>query len=196
MHLSASNVVLVAMSVIGLVRATPTPTTKGKLVPRACQTIFPTFITKIDESSPDQPGNSNNSFFEVSYFPGVSRLDSVVQFEFIPPNAYGCQLEAYFPPGASVFELGDSLVDVYAVDRVSPVSTFSWNQAPRSTFLFGTINFESSPTEPVRRVINSFQCTEKVAFRFTISSTVNTGLVTFNNGPLFNGQGLRLVHNC
>ena len=191
-----------AISVIGLVEAAPapTPTTKGKsLQPRACQTIFPTFITKIFEASPDQPGNSDPSFFNVADFndrPGNFETDSVVQFDSIPPNAYGCQLEAFFPANARLFEFGDSRVDVFAVDRVPSAPEFSWNEAPQPTFLFGTINFETSPTEPLRRVINSFQCPESVAFRFSISSPDNTGQVFFNNGPNFNGQGLRLVHNC
>ncbi len=139
MHISKSTLFLAGLSIIGLVSAAPAPsrTTEDKsLHPRACQTVFPTFITKIYEASPDQIGNANNSFFEVEYdfngLPERKERDAVVQFEFIPPNAYGYSLEAFFPAGARVEGHGDNRVDVYAVDRSSPVSEFSWNQAPKT----------------------------------------------------------------
>lgn len=176
------------------------PTGTSDLTPRACTTQYPTIIDHIYEISPNY-ANQQNNYFEIAYDTvsgSDSRLwrrDVVVQFENIPAGSYGCQLEAYFPAGGNVNQYGNSQVNVFTVDKpATPADT--WNTAPRQKSLFGTITFEAKPFESTKRVINSGVCNSTLTYRFTIASSTAVGEVYFQEGPDFNGQGLRLTHNC
>lgn len=176
------------------------PTGTSDLVPRACTTQYPTLIDHIYENSPDL-ANQQNNYFEIAHDtvsggdPRLYRRDVIVQFDNIPANSYGCQLEAYFPAGGTVYQYGASQVNVFTVDKhATPADT--WNTAPKPVSLFGTITFEAKANEPVKRVINSGVCNTTLTYRFTIASETQVGEVYFPEGPDFNGQGLRLTHNC
>lgn len=170
------------------------PTSANDLERRACATEYPSIIQHIYQSNPDY-GFNDPSYFAVG---GIdpNRYEVIVQFDNIPAGSWGCQLEAYFPPGAYLYKNGASLVDVYSVDRkVSPSDT--WNNSPNPTSLFGTIDFETKADEAVKRVINSATCSSTLTYRFKISSKTNEGSVYFPQQTGDNTKaGLRLVHNC
>ncbi|KAI9872654.1 MAG: hypothetical protein M1830_001366 [Pleopsidium flavum] len=175
------------------------PTGTADLTPRACVTQYPSLFDHIYEASPNY-ANSQNDFFEIAYDTvsgqiGRYRRDVVVQFDNIPEGSYGCQLEAYFPAGGKVDQYGASQVNVFTVDKQATLGD-TWNTAPRQRSLFGTITFEVNPNEPVKRVINSGVCNSTLTYRFTIASTTAFGEVYFQEGSSFNGQVLRLTHNC
>ncbi|KAI9779674.1 MAG: hypothetical protein M1816_003437 [Peltula sp. TS41687] len=180
-------------AILGLSSAVPTAA-PNELERRACAIEYPSIIQHVFQGSPDY-GFNDPSYVAIG---GTDpyRYDVIVQFDNIPTGSFGCQLEAYFPPGAYLYEDGASLVDVYAVDRkVSPTDT--WNNSPNPTFLFGTIDFETKPNEVVKRVINSATCSSTLTYRFRISSKTTDGHVYFSQQTQDNLKaGLRLVHNC
>lgn len=183
---------------IGLSAAVPTAvsspaTSVNQLERRACATEYPSIIQHIWQSNPDY-GYTDQSYVAVGGIPPY-KYDVIVQFDNIPAGSFGCQLEAFFPPGAYLYESGNTLVDVYAVDR--PVTTSdTWNRSPNPTFLFGSINFETKPDQEVRQVINSATCSPTMTWRFTLSSTTTDGHVYFPQGTDGNRAGIRLTHNC
>jgi hypothetical protein len=178
---------------IGFSSAAAVPASAPALERRACAIEYPSIIQHIWQGSPDA-GNNDPSYFAVG---GIEpyKYDVIVQFENIPAGSWGCQLEAFFPPGAFLYESGATLVDVYAVDRpVTPSDT--WNRSPKPTHLFGSINFETKPDQEVRQFINSASCSPTMTYRFTISSKTTEGYVYFPQGTDGNRAGIRLTHNC
>lgn len=101
---------------------------------------------------------------------------------FYPPStAVGaCQLEAYFPAGFNIQSSGNAAVNVIDLNGNSPGS------------IVGTITFQSSPTEPTRRFINSFGCRPYMAYRLEIAGE-GPGSVSYAAQP---GAGLRMSHSC
>ena len=176
------------------------PTGNSDLVPRSCTTQYPSLIDHIYEVDPDL-ANQQSYIFEAAYDTvnghgsRLYRRDVVVQFDNIPAGSYGCQLEAYFPAGASVDQYGASQINVFTVDKHATAGD-SWNTAPKPVSLFGTVRFEASGSEAVKRVINSAVCNDTLTYRFTIASETQFGEVYFKEVADGNGQGLRLTHNC
>lgn len=172
--------------------AKPTAT----LVPRACTTVFPTFIDLIDQANPTT--STSGMDFTVALDPAAgntfTRRDALVTFDNIPAGSYGCQLEAIFPAGATVTSTGASQVNVYSLDRVAaPTDTYA--TSPNNVILFGTITFASDPTGPTTRVINSAACAPSLSYRFSLAGDSGTaGSVSF--AEIATTQGLQITFNC
>lgn len=101
---------------------------------------------------------------------------------FYPPSSAvgACQLEAYFPAGFPIASSGAAAVNVIDLNGNSPGS------------IIGTITFQSSPSEPTRRFINSFGCRPYMAYRLEIAGE-GPGSVSF---PAAAGAGLRMSYSC
>lgn len=196
MHTFAVTSALLASALL----SSAIPTGTADVAPRACTTQYPSFISHIYEVAPDLT-NEHSNVVEVAYDtvngPGTRlyRRDLLVQFDNIPVNSYGCQLEAYFPAGGFVNQYGASQVNVFTVDKAATLGD-SWNTAPKPVSLFGTVTFEAKGSEAVTRVINSAVCSDTLTYRISIASETQVGEVYFPEGPDANGQGLRLTHNC
>lgn len=160
-----------------------------------CRTATP-LIARVEEARPVE-----------SYLPGFvvaqdannrNRKDSFAEFS-IPAGSYGCQLEAYFPANYPITSSGNAQVYVY--DTTGPLSISglgkpdaSWGYSPAPKNHVGTITFRSSPGEATRTVVNTFQCKDKLTYRFRLSSDSKVaGSVTFNQNA---SAGLRVVYNC
>jgi hypothetical protein len=101
---------------------------------------------------------------------------------FYPPaNAWGCAIEAVFPPGYPISSYGNAQVNVRAIGGPAPGA------------LVGTITFASNPTEAVKTTINSFACRPEMAYIFEIAGEGNAG-VSFTG--VSGTAGLRMTHSC
>ncbi|KAI9874006.1 MAG: hypothetical protein M1830_010300 [Pleopsidium flavum] len=191
MHVLSVASVFLATALLS--SATPTGTSNN-LVPRACTTLFPTFIDHIDEQNPNTA--TVDSTFEVALDDNAGTLfhrDVLVRFDNIPAGSYGCQLDAFFPAGATITSTGATQVNVFSLDRLAePTDTFA--TAPNNVNLFGTITFSSSATDSRTAVINSGVCAPSLSFRFTLASPTAIGDVNF--AEILNTQGLRITFNC
>ena len=196
MHTTSITTALLATALL----SSAIPTGTSDLVPRSCTTEYPSLVDHIYEVTPDY-ANQQTDYFELALDTAVGgspRLyprDVIVQFDNIPANSYGCQLEAHFPVGGHVEQHGASQVNVFTVDKpATPADT--WNTAPQPVSLFGTLTFAASGTEAVTTVINSGVCNETLTYRFSIASATQIGEVYFQQAPGAAGQSLRLTHNC
>ena len=186
---------VLAAALVGLGQAAP-GASPAQLVPRACVTQYPTLISRVFEINPDQKAVVGDIVEISKQVDGGSskryRRDVFVQFDNIPANSYGCQLESVFPAGAFISGTGNNLVNVFAVDRAATPND-TWNTSPKPTFLFGSVTFESKPDQAVQRVINSATCQSTLTYRLSIA--FDDAEVYFVEAPQLN-QGLRLVHIC
>lgn len=58
----------------------------------------------------------------------------------------------------------------------------------------GTVQFESDPSQPTKRVVNSFVCADRLTYRLSIGRDYTAaGSVSFDQS---NQAGLRLTYNC
>lgn len=171
------------------------PTGTSNLVPRACTTVFPTFIDLIDQANPTT--NTDGMQVTVALDPATgntfTRRDALVRFDNIPAGSYACQLEAVFPAGATVTSTGASQVNVFSLDRLAePTDTYA--TAPNNVGLFGTITFASDPNTATTRVINSAACAPSLSYRLSLASDSTAGSVSF--AEVANSQGLQITFNC
>ncbi|MCJ1368196.1 hypothetical protein MMC16_007337 [Acarospora aff. strigata] len=171
-----------------------TPTGTQDLVPRACSTVFPTFINSISEANPTS--STNGMTVEVALDDNngtLQRRDVLVRFDNIPAGAYGCHLEAVFPAGATVTRTGSSSVNVFTLDRLTE-SGDTFETDPNDLNLFGTINFSSNQNEAQRTTINTAACESSLSYRLRIASATTAGSVNFEE--IAGTQGLRITYNC
>ncbi|KLU84978.1 hypothetical protein MAPG_04012 [Magnaporthiopsis poae ATCC 64411] len=92
---------------------------------------------------------------------------------------YACPW-CYFPAGFPIQSSGNAAVNVIDLNGNSPGS------------IVGTITFQSSPTEPTRRFINSFGCRPYMAYRLEIAGE-GPASVSYAAQA---GAGLRISHSC
>ncbi|KAG9228308.1 hypothetical protein BJ875DRAFT_250445 [Amylocarpus encephaloides] len=177
---------------ISTIAATPTPTVQKRW---PCQVAIPEYA-RVEEARPVE-----------SYLPGfliaqdshhTNRKDAFVQFD-IPAGSYGCQLEASFPASYPITSSGNTQVYVYSTDKALTYGKpnqldASWAYCPAPVSHVGTISFKSETWGVTRSVINSFQCKEKMTYRFKMSTDSEAaGSVQFEQNS---GAGLRMVYNC
>ncbi len=160
----------------------------------SCTTIYPEYA----RVSQAQPVESYLPGFKISQDTGATnKNDMLIEFA-VPAGSYGCQLETYFPPGYPITKSGRQDVYIYSTDR--PVTRsprgidVSWAYSPAPVSQVGSTKFESDPTTPIRKVINSFSCQAKMTYRLSIGRDwSDAGNVEFVQG---NGAGLRMTYNC
>ncbi|KAL5338207.1 hypothetical protein BJX70DRAFT_214646 [Aspergillus crustosus] len=162
--------------------------------PTTCKTVSPAFA-RVDQARPVEsylPG------FRVSQEAGATqKQDTFVEFR-IPPKSWGCTLSYTFPPGTPVTTVGLAPVEVFSV--AGPLSRsprgidISWAYSPAPISLVGSVKFESSPTQPTTRVINSFVCRDVLAYRFSVSQGYSQK--TSVEISQREGVGLRMTYNC
>lgn len=160
----------------------------------SCTTIYPEFA-RVSQS---QPVESYLPSFIISQSPGATaKNDMFIEFA-VPPGSYGCQLESYFPAGYPITASGRQDIYLYSTD--GPLSRsprgidVSWSYSPAPVSQVGTIKFESNPTTPVKKVINSFACQPKMTYRLSIGRDwTDAGSVEFVQGA---AGGLRMTYNC
>jgi hypothetical protein len=182
-----------------LTAATPTPVTPPldhALEKRwPCQTATPAFA-RVEESHPVESYLPNFIIGQDAHH--TNRRDAFVEFA-IPANAYGCQLEAYFPANYPIASSGAAQVYVYSTDKALSYSGLnkidaSWDYCPRPVAHVGTIVFGSANWGATRSVLNSFQCKAKMTYRLKMSTDSESGgQVQFVQKE---GAGLRMVYNC
>jgi hypothetical protein len=160
----------------------------------SCTTIYPEYA-RVDQAQPVQ-----------SYLPGfiisqdagaTNKNDMFIEFN-VPSGSSGCQLETYFPPNYPITASGRQ--DVYVYSTNGPLSRsprgidVSWSFSPAVVSQVGTTKFESNPTAPTKKVINSFACQPKMTYRLSIGRDfTDAGRVSFTQG---NSGGLRMTYNC
>ena len=177
--------------------ATPTPIA---LVPRSCQTQYPTSYQQIEQDAPSS-SFPQGKHFEVSQSSGgINAVDTLVHFTGIPAGSYGCQLAVAFPANYPITSSGSKLLNVYAVPRdISPSDSYSTyfskgnRGIPDNSYLFGSVTIDGSS-----HVINSKVCAPNLSFLFEIASDTQAGETEFeDNGSAANGPaGLYLTYNC
>lgn len=170
------------------------------LSPSSCTTIYPT-IARVDESLPTTPYLSG---FHVSQEnTGSAKQDVFAEFT-IPDGAWGCTLSSYFPAGEPVHRIGQGAappaVEVFSVTAPGPLSRtpagidISWDNSPAAKSLVGSVQFESSPWQATRRVINSFACEGTMTYRLSVSAgQMGKAGVEFVQSE---AAGLRMSYNC
>lgn len=160
----------------------------------SCTTIYPEYA----RVSQAQPVASYLPGFIISQDAGATnKNDMFIEFS-VPAGSYGCQVETYFPAGYPITASGRQDVYIYSTDR--PVTRsprgidVSWAYCPAPVSQVGTTKFESNPTTPTKKVINSFACQPKMTYRLSIGRDyMNAGSVSFAQGS---GGGLRMTYNC
>lgn len=188
---------ILTSGVVLLTSAAALPTA-ADLVPRACVTEYPSFLTSIQEASPDT-AFGNTQFTIVTQNPRTgNEIDTLIKFTDIPTNAYGCQLEFFAPPGFDVRDFeGSTLLNVWATTReVLPTDT--WANAPGKSYLFGSVTLRSQESEATTIVVNSLPCQPSLSFRVDIASETAFGqvLAAQVNPPRSPAGGWRITRNC
>lgn len=193
MHYSTALSILAS----GLFLITPTFAlpTEVELVPRAGVTEYPSYLTTIQESSPNTAYGNTQYTIVAQNSGGVSRVDTLLKFTNIPANSYGCQLEFYVPAGYTIKSTGNTQINIFVTTR-DVQSTDTWNNAPGKSYLFGTITL-STVNAPRTFVVNSLVCKATLNFRISIASATAAGQVEANqqNPPTSLVAGWRIIHN-
>jgi len=206
--------VLLFLSLLALVSAVPTP---AELSPRACSTMGPATISRLNKTTPND--NLNGLTFALHRNGGANSntIKSVVSFTYIPPGATGCMLQIEIPqlptpnnPGPIASGTGTQS-DVWLI--TNPPTTnpydnsfiyhYSWNSPPiKSQFVSTTIFPVGSPTDaPYKTFMWSGTCKQTLSFQFELSDwQQGSGDVNFYD-TTGGKQGLvpigfRLVFNC
>ncbi|BCS25177.1 uncharacterized protein APUU_41621A [Aspergillus puulaauensis] len=200
MHFFKTTALLAALaSLVGAAPASsaalsPSPS------PSSCTTVYPT-IARVDESLPTA---SYLSGFHVSQEnTGSNKQDVFAEFT-IPEGVWGCTLSYYFPAGEPVHRIGPGAappaVEVFSVTGAGPLSRtpagidISWDNSPAAKSLVGSVQFESSPWQATRRVVNSFACEGTMAYRLSVSAgQMGKAGVEFVQSE---AAGLRMSYNC
>ena len=179
------------------------------IIPRACAVERPSYISFIEKQDPNRSG-INGTYFISWKDPSVVSgrpiptgldIDAFVQFSNIPTNAWGCQLELFFPKGYwALLGLpgGINKLNIYRVWNPVPPNV-NWNTAPSPAYLFGSTSqlpADQPLSQDVKIVINSATCQPTMTFRVAIPSEVNRGGVEFWRDSIFPDAGFRLTHNC
>ncbi|MCJ1255125.1 hypothetical protein MMC24_002941 [Lignoscripta atroalba] len=191
---TALSILACSASLLTLTSALPTA---ADLVPRACATEYPSFITTIQEASPDTAYGNTQYTIAAQNANGDHEVDTLIAFTNIPANSYGCQLEFYAPAGYNIPSTGSTLLNVWATTRdVTP--TDSWNNAPGKSYLFGSVTLSSQTTSSTKLVVNNLVCAPNLSFRVEIASETAFGQVEAaqKNPPADPAAGWRITHNC
>ena len=172
------------------------------LSPRQCSTAYASSTQIINKGFPDQsrPDDGTLAVWKDS---NGTELNVLLQYTNIPANAWGCQLELFFPKDyPSLFPMyfeGNQLY-VYRTNGVIQPNT-SWNTAPSSAYLFGVTPAGLPQVQPVqndiRYIVNSAQCAPMMSFRVSIPpDTPRGGVQYFRDNPSWKNVGFRITHNC
>jgi hypothetical protein len=159
-----------------------------------CTTIYPEYA-RVSQASPVESYLPN---FTISQETGAtSKNDMFIEFA-VPAGSYGCQLESYFPASFPINYWGRQDVYIYSTDKAVSRSPrgidISWNYCPAPVSQVGTTKFESNPTTPTKKVLNSFTCQPKMTYRLSIGRDwTEAGGVSFAQGRT---GGLRMTYNC
>lgn len=196
-------------TLLTLSRAVPTPAAHPPLSP--CATEYPTIIRWLEKANPDSPGTNGSvlSVHKDTYFPRPNglQIDSLLLFRNIPHNAWGCQLEFFYPAGEwSVISAGDGpqRINVYGVtdpvvsNVTGTTSNVTWNTAPQPTYLVASPLLETDEVvkEDTKIVIGSVACEPTLDFRISIPPEVEYGrLYGFPIGdPAYGTPLVRITH--
>lgn len=184
-----------------LLLAAPSIALPSWLAPRQCVTEYPSYQGYINKGYPDSP-SSNGPGFVVWKDNNGTELQVLLQFANIPANAWGCQLELFFPKGfPSLYPMYNerNQLSVYRVNEIIKAGA-SWNSAPKPAYLFGT-TAAGLPTNPpvqndIKMIVNSAQCAATMGFRISIPPETPRGGVQFWRDSPWNDVGFRMTHNC
>lgn len=155
-----------AAAFIGIAAAAPT---SAPLERRACSVAYPESI-----------GFPIN--YEIKQDAGKTNVVAPsVNFNNVPAGSYGCQLEVNFPAGYPIQSSGSSAVNVWSIPSEG------------NRFLFGTVNFASSPVAPTKYVINSATCAPLMSYQLEIASDSLPGRVAFADTI---DAGITISYNC
>ena len=192
-----STVLSLLASSLSLLSPTFALPTEAELVPRACVTEYPSFLTTIQQSSPNTIYGNTQYTIVAQNANRANEIDTLIEFTNIPAGAYGCQLEFFAPPGYTVTGIGSTQLNVYVPTR-DVQSSDSWATAPGNSYLFGTVTLSSQPNAPTKIVVNSLTCKPTLSFRVRIASDTASGRVETNqqNPPANPTAGWRITHNC
>lgn len=176
MHFLKTTTLLAALSPLIAAAPASSAALSPSPSPSSCTTVYPT-IARVDESL---PAASYLSGFHVSQEnTGSAKQDVFAEFT-IPDGAWGCTLSYYFPAGEPVHRIGQGIappaVEVFSVTGAGPLSRtpggidISWDNSPAAKSLVGSVQFESSPWQATRRVVNSFACEGTMTYRLSVSA--------------------------
>jgi hypothetical protein len=163
-------------------------------------------IQQISESNPTAVFPNSQSFAASQGFTGNSatnRVNTLIGFSSIPPSSYGCTLNFYLPPSATLTTSGSATLNVSTIFNGSPaaISTpnnWSWNTIVGTpgvvgSGLFGTTNVQKD----ARSTVNSMACPAGgggLGFVIGIASWVwGSASAAFDQGT---GAGFYLTYNC
>lgn len=214
MPFSLHQCAFLLVSILTLTSAVPTP---AELAPRACSTLGPANISRLNKTAPNEYLNGQTFALHRDGGANSNTIKSVVSFAFIPPGATGCMLQIDIPklptgnnPGPIASGTGTQ-ADVWLVTnppRSNPydfgfIYEYSWNKPPvKNQFVSTTIFPTGSPTDaPYKTFMWSGTCQQQLSFQFELSDwQQGSGDVNFFD-TLGGKQGLTpigfsMVYNC
>lgn len=171
--------------------------TAAELVPRACVTEYPSFLTTVQKASPNTAFGNTQYTIVAQDANRVNEIDTEIKFTNIPAGSYGCQLEFFAPAGYTVKSTGNTQLNIFVPTR-DVQSTDTFNNAPPKKYLFGTSTLSSQANASTKIVVNSLVCNSTLSFIVQIASATAAGRVEANqqNPPTSPVAGWRITHNC
>jgi hypothetical protein len=193
MHLTFS--LCAGLAVLSTVLALP-----SSLQKRQCSYFYLPELNSLYQSQPDASTTSVTSPMYVWEDESGNRTDQLVDFQYLPSPAYGCELQLDYQPNP------DTIVDVEAGDptsinvwQVSNGGNFpyapTWdNTATRMGPLIGTFDLPSGADLNTPQVITiaDFTCDAILTFRFSVALDAVGGV----SYPEDATSGLRIAYNC
>lgn len=213
MVVSLSRWMALFATIVSIASAVPTP---AELAPRACSTVGPVNISKLDKSAPDSKNNGLVFALHRNGGANSNTVKAVVSFSFIPPGATGCMLQIDLPrlptqnnPGPIASGTGTQS-DVWLLKN-PPVSNpydysfvydYTWNHPPQKNQFVSTTIFPTGiPTDPYKTFMWSGTCQQTMSFQFELSDwQQGSGDVNFFN--TLGGKvgltpiGFSMIYNC
>lgn len=185
------------LSLLSLSIAAPTADASASatedLVPRACTTIQPSFISYLDSAHPNQANSGLHYRLSPTGGSGSNKITTVMRFDSIPAGSTGCMFQ-YAYPANKALGTGATQADLFGTkDPVS--SANNWNNKPVKTTKWASLEFPNYKIQgPFKTVLMSNTCQESVSFLLELSDwQQQAGNVDFYQQA---GEGFEMVYNC
>ena len=189
--------VLATASLFNPMFSSPTP---SDLVPRACTTIQPSFISYFSRDSPTTSNPDSHYVLSRTGGPNSNTYETVFRFDNIPAGSTGCQLQLQWPARA-ILGSGATDTQLYGVQgQVSEATT--WANPPVKGTLWASIQFPTqSSDQPYKTIVQSNTCPESGSVSFLLELSdwqTGAGAVDFYQRNFYpsEAQGFTLVYDC
>jgi hypothetical protein len=148
--------------------ADASPSATEDLVPRACTTIQPSFISCLDSAHPNQANSGLHYRLSRSGGPGTNNKITVMRFDNIPAGSTGCML-TYAYPANKALGTGSTQADLFGTkDPVSSVN--NWNNKPVKTTQWASLQFPNyKSAQPFKTTVMSNTCSSSMSFLLELS---------------------------